>query len=105
LGHHNYLSPNLEEESAQGSLQLEAPFRRATTDPWPRRSATISRIRYRIDAAFGQPVDRYQVNRVWAKDRWHLHSRLPPKVLSHTLALLLSQIQGNPPMQLAKLVS
>lgn len=105
LGDRNYWGPNLKEELAQGSLQLEAPFRRATTDPWPQRSATISRIRYRIDTTFGQLVDRYQVKRVWARDRWHLHSRRLRKVLSHTLAVLLNQIQGNPPMQLAKLVS
>jgi hypothetical protein len=105
LGDRNYWSPALQEELQPGSLQLEAPFRRATTDPWPKRSAVISRIRYRIDTTFGQLVDRYQVKRVWARDRWHLHSRLLRKVLSHTLAVLLNQTQGNPPMQLAKLVS
>ncbi len=45
------------------------------------------------------------MKRVWVKDTWHLHSRLPRKVLSHTMALFLNQIQGNPPMQLAKLLS
>jgi hypothetical protein len=105
LGDRNYWNPALKEELEQGALQLEAPFRRATTDPWPKRSALLSRVRYRIDTTFGQLVDRYQVKRVWAKDSWHLHSRLLRKVLSHTLAVLLNQTQGNPPMQLAKLIS
>jgi hypothetical protein len=105
LGDRNYWNPVLKEELEQGALQLEAPFRRATTDPWPKRSAVISRIRYRIDTTFGQLVDRYQIKRVWAKDSWHLHSRILRKVLSHTLAVLLNQAQGNPPMQLARLVS
>lgn len=105
LGDRNYWNPTLKEELKQGDLQLEAPFRRATTDPWPKRSAVISRIRYRIDTTFGQLVDRYQVKRVWAKDTWHLHSRLLRKVLSHTLVAILNQAQGNSPMQLAKLVS
>jgi DDE family transposase len=105
MGDRNYWNPVLKAELEQGFLQLEAPFRRAATDPWPRRSALISRIRYRIDTTFGQLVDRYQVKRVWARDSWHLHSRLLRKVLSHTLAVLLNQTQGNPPMQLAKLVS
>ena len=95
----------MKEELEQGSLQLAAPFRRAGTDPWPKGSAVISRIRYRIDTTFGQLVDLYQVKRVWARDSWHLHSRLLRKVLSHTLVVLLNQTQGNPPMQLAKLVS
>lgn len=105
VGDRNYWSPALKTELAPDSLRLEAPFRSATRDPWPKRSALLSRIRYRIDTTFGQLVDRYQVKRVWAKDSWHLHSRLLRKVLSHTLALFLNQAQGNPPMQLAKLLS
>ena len=34
-----------------------------------------------------------------------MYSRLLRKVLSHTLVLFLNQTLGNPPMQLAKLVS
>jgi hypothetical protein len=102
LGDRNYWNPALKAELQQGFPHLEAPFRRATTDPWPKRSAVISRIRYRIDTTLGQLVDRYQVKRVWARDSWHLHSRLLRKVLSHTLAALLNQAQGNLPMQLAQ---
>ena len=104
-GDRSYWSPFLKEELEQNPIQLQAPFRSATHDPWPKRSALLSRVRYRIDTTFGQVVDRYQVNRVWVKDTWQLHSRLLRKVLSHTMALFLNQIQGNPPMQLAKLVS
>jgi hypothetical protein len=105
VGDRNYWKPALKVELAQGSIQLEVPFRKASSDPWPTRSALLSRVRYRIDTTFGQLMDRYQVKRVWAKDWWHLHSRLLRKVLSHTLALFLNQAQGNPPMQLARLVS
>ena len=105
VGDRNYWSPLLKEELQRNSIQLQAPFRKATHDPWPQHSALLSRVRYRIDTTFGQLVDRYQVKRVWVKDAWHLHSRLLRKVLSHTMALFLNQIQGNPPMQLAKLLS
>jgi hypothetical protein len=105
VGDRNYWSPTLKAELAQGGLQLEAPFRKASSDPWPKRSALLSRVRYRIDTTFGQLVDRYQIKRVWAKDSWHLHSRLLRKVLSHTLAVLLNQAQGNPSMQLARLIA
>jgi hypothetical protein len=102
-GDRNYWKPVLKVELAQGSL--EALRKGASSDPWPKRSALLSRVRYRIDTTFGQLVDRYQVKRAWAKDWWHLHSRLLRKVLSHTLALFLNQSQGNPPMQLARLIS
>ena len=105
VGDRNYWSPSLAEELRESHIELHAPFRSASRDPWPHRSALLSRIRYRIDTVFGQLVDRYQTKRVWAKDSWHLHSRLLRKVLSHTFAFFLNQCQGNPPMQLARLLN
>ena len=57
----------------------------------------MSRIRCRIGTVFGQLEEGYQAERVWAKGRWHFHSRLLRKVLSRTLAFLLNHNQGNPP--------
>ncbi len=45
-----------------------------------------------------------RVKRVWARDLWHLTSRLLRKVLSHTVAFLLNHRMGNQPLQLAKLL-
>jgi hypothetical protein len=64
----------------------------------------LSRLRYRIDTVFSQLVECYSVKRVWARDLWHLRSRLLRKVLSHTLAFLLNHRIGNQPLQLAKLL-
>lgn len=105
VGDRNYWSPNLAEELEQQGLTLLAPFSSAKRDPRPRWSSLLSRLRYRIDTVFGQLVDRYQVKRVWAKDEWHLRSRLLRKVLSHTIAFSLNQDQGNPPLQLRKLLA
>src|SRR5437879_1377394 len=74
-------------------------------DPHPRWSAQLSRVRYRIDTVFGQLVDRCTVKRVWARDLWHLCSRLLRKVLMQTLAVLLNGELGNPPLQLAQVVA
>ena len=104
VGDRNYWNPSLKEELLSNDIYLQAPFRNASRDPWPTRSALLSRIRYRIDTVFGQLVDRYQAKRVWAKDSWHFHSRLLRKVLSHTLTFLLNQGQGNTPLQLSRLV-
>ena len=83
-------------------MTLVAPFGSRKRDPRPRFSSTLGRLRYRIDTVFGQLVDRGQVKRVWAKDIWHLHSRLVRKVLSYTIVVLLNQTQRNPPLQLAR---
>ena len=105
VGDRNYWSPRLTEELRQENVTLVAPFGSRKRDPHPRFSSTLSRLRYRIDTVFGQLVDRYQVKRVWAKDIWHLRGRMIRKVLSHTIMFLLNQPQGNPPLQLAKLLA
>ena len=104
VGDRNYWAPSLAEELRQSRIELRAPFRWATRDPWPRRSALLSRIRYRIDTVFSQLVERYQAKRVWARDTWHLHSRLLRKILSHTFAFILAQVHGDAPLRLANLL-
>ncbi len=100
VGDRNYGSPLLRETLAPQGLQLQAPYQQARQDPWPRRSALLSRLRYRIDTVFGQLVDRYLIQRVRTRDRWHLGHRLLRKVLSHTLAFLLNQGWDHPPTAL-----
>jgi hypothetical protein len=105
IGDRNYHSPKTKEELASMAIELLAPYSSKKRDPNPKRSALLSRFRYRIDTVFSQLSGRYSVKRVWAKDLWHLASRLLRKVLSHTVAFLLNHRSGNPPLQLAKLLN
>jgi hypothetical protein len=104
VGDRNYHSPKTKEELAAMGVELLAPYSSKKRDPAPKKSAFLSRLRYRIDTVFSQLVGRYRVKRVWAKDLWHLASRLLRKVLSHTVAFLLNHRAGNQPLQLAKLL-
>ncbi len=104
VGDRNYHSPKTGEELRRMGVELLAPYSSRKRDPSPRKSAYLSRLRYRIDTVFSQLTGRYSVKRVWAKDLWHLASRLLRKVLSHTVAFLLNHRMGNPPLQLAKLL-
>ncbi len=104
VGDRNYHSPKTSEELAGMGVELLAPYSSKKRDPTPKRSAFLSRLRYRIDTVFSQLTGRYCVKRVWARDTWHLASRLLRKVLSHTVAFLLNHQLGNPPLQLSKLL-
>src|SRR5215212_7957427 len=104
VGDRNYHSPKTREELATMGIDLLAPYSSKKRDPNPQRSALLSRFRYRIDTVFSQLVERYCVKRVWARDLWHLASRLLRKVLSHTVAFLLNHLLGNQPLQLSKLL-
>ncbi len=104
VGDRNYHSPKTKEELATMDIELLAPYSSKKKDPTPKRSALLSRLRYRIDTVFSQLTGRYSIKRVWARDTWHLASRLLRKVLSHTVAFLLNHRSGNPPLQLSKLL-
>jgi hypothetical protein len=105
VGDRTYWSPATTAEWQQHGVDLLAPYRSAKRDPQPRWSVVLSRVRYRIDTVFGQLVDRCAIKRVWARDRWHLRSRLLRKVLMHSLAVLLNGELGNPPLRLAQVVA
>lgn len=98
IGDRTYWSPDLTDELWTQGLALLAPYRSAKRDPAPRRSRVLSRIRYRIETTFGQLVERYHVKRVWARDLWHLSSRMLRKVLRHTLAIVVNDALGHPPL-------
>ncbi len=104
IGDRNYHSPNTKEELARMGMELLAPHSSKKRDPAPKKSAYLSRLRYRIDTVFSQLTGRYSIKRVWAKDLWHLAGRLLRKVLSHTVAFLLNDRAGNRPLQLALLL-
>lgn len=105
VGDRNDWSPATTAEWQPHGVELLAPYRSAKRDPRPRWSAVLSRVRYRIDTVFGQLVSRCHVKQVWARDQWHVCSRLLRKVLMHTLAVLLNGELGNPPLHLAQLVA
>lgn len=105
LGDRNFWSPKVKDELRQKMVQLEAPFRKAKHDPQPERSRLISRFRYLIDTVFGQLTQQFQVKKVWARDLWHLSSRLLRKILSHTLAVFFNQSQDRPLLNVAGLVN
>ena len=105
IGDRNYWSPQLHQELSVSHLNLLAPYRNKSKDPWPKRSHLLSNLRYRIDTVFGQLIDRFGIREVGAKDLWHMASRLLRAVLSHTLMVYLNIQQGNEPLQLEKLLA
>lgn len=104
LGDRAYWKPELSEWLRGRGVEMLVPFRKATRDPDPERSRGISSIRYRIETVFSQLCERFSMKRVWARDLWHLSSRLLRKVLAHTTVVVLNRAQGNEPLRLAELL-
>jgi hypothetical protein len=105
LGDRNYWSPTKKEALAEQGILLEAPYKskKREQQPWPR---WLVQKRRRIETVFSQLVGRYQAKTVWARDLWHLCSRWLRKILSHTVAVFLTQQAGLPsPLQFHRLIT
>lgn len=105
LGDRAYWAPELSEWLRGRGVELLAPFKKRASDPDRERSRRLTRIRYRIETVFSQLCERFSVKRVWARDLWHLSSRLLRKVLAHTVMVVLNREQGHEPLRLAELLT
>jgi hypothetical protein len=105
LGDRNYWLPTLQAALRKVGMVLQAPFRKASTQPTRSWSPVLGRVRYRIDTVFGQLTDRYGAKRVWARDLWHLRNRLLRMALMHTLCVLFNLQDQAPPLQLDRLIA
>jgi hypothetical protein len=105
IGDRNYWAPQVAAELAPAGIQFLAPFKRRDTDPDPAGSRLLTRWRWRIEVVASQLVERYHLKRVWARDAWHLTSRILRKVLSHTLCVGLCLKQGLDPLHFDSLLT
>jgi hypothetical protein len=104
LGDRNYWDPKLTAALAPAGIALLAPFKKRASDPDPAGSRVLGRVRWRIETVVSQLVERYHLKRLWARDAWHLTSRLLRKVLSHTIAVFLCLERGHPPLSFDRLL-
>jgi hypothetical protein len=105
IGDRNYWSPSLMEELSQGGILLLAPYKNKRRDPQPERSRVLRGLHWLIEAVNGQLAGRFRAKRTWAKDLWHLCSRVLRKILSHTVAAWVNVAQGHRPLDFASLVT
>lgn len=101
----SYWSPETQRDLARQGCTLVAPFKKESSDPTPRRSQILSKLRQYIEPLIGQLARRFHIETTWARDLWHLTGRLWRKLLSHTLAVYLNVRQGHPPLQLELLLN
>lgn len=105
IGDKGYISKFLSEQLKKKNIQLETPLRANMKDSRPKELVKILlRVRRLIETVIGQLVERFKIEKVWARDMWHLTSRINRKLLAHTLCYWLNR--NNPsPLELDHLVS
>jgi len=105
LADRNYWSPEEALRHANDNIALIAPYKSKKKEKlrWP---LWLVQKRRRIETVFGQLVGRFKIKTVWARDMWHLSSRIWRKVVSHTFSVLIAQqLNIESPLQFDKILT
>jgi len=104
LGDKGYLSSTLQEVLRQEGIHLEAPPRSNMVDPLPKEvRKNLMRVRRTIETTIGQLVERLNIQKTWARSVLGLTNRLTRKLLAHLFGTMCNKINGEKPLQLARL--
>lgn len=58
-----------------------------------------------IETVIGQLVDGFNIEKIWARDVWHLTCRIGRKILAHTMGVFFNRLLGRKALALADLIS
>ena len=63
----------------------------------------ITSTRRLVETVIGQLSERFNIEKVRARDCWHLSNRIARKVLAHTVGAAINKMMEYPPIQFEKL--
>ncbi|MBD2541782.1 IS982 family transposase, partial [Coleofasciculus sp. FACHB-SPT36] len=97
IGDKGYLCAALEQELQANGIRLETALRSNMHDPRsPAFVKLLMRTRRLVETVIGQLVERFSIEKVWARDLWHLTSRLNRQLLAHTVCRWLNRHSLDP---------
>jgi len=107
IGDKWYISKRLQEDLLQyHTIDLQTPLRsnmRETRPPaFVRQLMTTRRL---VETVIGQLTDHLHIEKVRARDLWHLTSRISRKILAHTVGVFLNRMLGRAPLQFEGLIT
>lgn len=100
-----YIRPELTEYYRKQGIDLQTPLRKNMSDKRPKSVVNrLMKARRKIETVIGQLSDRFNIQKIRARDMWHLSHRLYRKILAHNLCFLINKQLGNPPLQFELLI-
>lgn len=63
----------------------------------------ITSTRRLVETVIGQLAEQFNIEKIRARDLWHLTSRVTRKVLAHTIGILVNKLNGVPELQFERL--
>lgn len=107
LGDKGYLCKEaMKEEFNQAGIVLHTPLRSNMKDPRPKMEVrSLNNRRRLIETVIGQLTERFQIEKVRARDLWHLTVRIGRKLLAHTVNCIINFNGGRPILQFEQIFS
>jgi hypothetical protein len=105
IGDKGYIRPSLKQELKQQGLDLQTPLRKNMQDSRPK--AVVNQLmssRRLVETVIGQLAERFHIEKVRARDTWHLTNRFIRKLLAHTMGCFLAKQMGKPTLLFEALV-
>jgi hypothetical protein len=96
LGDKGYLlNDTRKAELSEQSIQLETPFRKNMKEHrHPSFLKWMNKTRRLIETVISQLSERFSIEKVRARDLWHLTNRMTRKLLAHNLCQLIARSKG-----------
>ena len=66
-------------------------------------SRWLTSTRRLVETVIGQLSQQFHIEKIRARDLWHLTNRIERKVLAHTAGTMVNKLSGYPPLQFERL--
>lgn len=105
IGDKGYIRPLLRQELFEKGIDLQTPLRKNMVDTRPESFVQqLMSARRLVETVIGQLTGRFNIEKVRARDLWHLTNRFVRKLLAHTVAVFLNHRLKREPLQFEGLV-
>lgn len=85
---------------AHTNVDLQTPLRSNMIDTRGKDfSRWLTSTRRLVETVIGQLSQQFHIEKIRARDLWHLTNRIVRKVLAHTVGMMVNKLLGNPPLQ------
>ena len=96
----------LKQELADQEIDLQTPVRSNMADDRPQPFVrSLMKVRRLVETVIGQLTEQFHIEKIRARDIWHLTNRFVRKLLSHTMGVFLNRQLGREPLQFEGLLT
>lgn len=106
LGDKGYIRPALKEDLRAQEIYLETLLKDNMEENRPTAYLKwLMSTRRLIETVIGQLTERFHIEKVRARNKWHQAGRFWRKILAHTTCIALNLAIGNEPLQFEQLIA